>query len=101
MAELKEQERQTVVQPQRRWWQNFRLSLTKFEIPVLLVVRCEKWEEGLKFIREHNLNKTTTRCKTEAEARDQVRAAIVTWYSEDTPKKDDAANGSLVYWRLY
>lgn len=86
---------------QRRWWQNFRLSLTRFEIPVLLVVRCDRWEEGLKYIREHNLNRTTTRCKDETEARDQVRRAVVGWYSADTPKSTEPENGSLIYWRIY
>ncbi len=88
----------------RRWWQNFRLTLTKYEIPVLLVVRCERWEEGLKFIGEHHLNHTKTRCKDEAEARDDLRRAIVDWYSKDTPKPvepEHPSDGSLLYWRIY
>lgn len=109
----KEQEKKLVPTPletvgadpvRRRWWQNFRLTLTKYEIPVLLVVRCERWEEGLKFISEHHLNHTKTRCKDEAEARDDLRRTIVDWYSKDTPKPVEPENptdGSLLYWRIY
>lgn len=111
IQDMQEKEREQKLQPvvaeepvRRRWWQNFRLSLTKYEIPVLLVVRCEKWEEGLKFISEHHLNHTRTRCKDEVEARDDLRRAIVDWYAKDTPKPVEPevpSDGSLLYWRIY
>src|SRR6266853_2300274 len=75
-------ERNSHLLPHQRWWQNFRLTLTPFEIPVFIKVQCEQWNEGLGFIRTRSLNKVTTRCRTKEEAVDQLRTKIAAWQSE-------------------
>jgi hypothetical protein len=102
VQEQARKERNANLTPQQRWWQNFRMSVTPLEIPIFVKVQCDKWTEGLDFIRARNLNKVTTRTKTTEEAIEQVRAKIVAWQGETmlVPGEEPPA-GSLLYWRLY
>lgn len=95
-------ERNANLLPHQRWWQNFRMTVTAHEIPVFIKVECEKWTEGLDYIRARNLNKLTTRCKTREEAIEQVRTKIASWQNETVLEEGkEPPAGSLLYWRIY
>lgn len=101
-ADVARKERNATLSPHQRWWQNFRMSATTFEIPVFIKVQCDKWTEGLDFIRARNLNKVTTRCKTREEAAEQLRAKILSWQGENVLSSDsEPPAGALLYWRIY
>lgn len=101
-TELARKERNANLSPHQRWWQNFRMTVTAQEIPIFIKVECEKWTEGLDFIRARNLNKLTTRCKTREEAIEQLRAKITAWQAETQLKPGETPPaGSLLYWRIY
>jgi hypothetical protein len=90
------------LQPHQRWWQNFRMSVSPFEIRVFVKVECEKWRDGLDYIASHNLNKVTTRCKTEREAALQIKHKLVAWDREHVVKEGEKApEGALLYYRIY
>lgn len=100
--EVARKERNATLSPHQRWWQNFRMTVTPFEIPIFIKVECEKWTEGLDFIRARNLNKVTTRCKTREEAIEQVRNKIVSWQGETVlSSESEPPAGALLYWRIY
>lgn len=81
-----------------KWHQIFKMTLTKFEIPVELQVKCDKWEEGLRYVRNRRLNRSlTTRCKDEQEARQQLYEAIWAWFTEPS----NGENGALIYWKIF
>lgn len=102
VREAERRERNANLAPHQRWWQNFRMSVTSFEIPVFIKVECEKWAEGLDFIRARNLNKVTTRCKTKEEAVEQLREKIMAWQAETQLNPDQQPPaGALLYWRIY
>ena len=88
--------------PHQRWWQNFRLPVTPFEIKVFIKVQCEQWTEGIEYIVARNLNRTTTRCRTKSEAIRQLRAKILAWEQENVLQADvEPPAGALLYWRIY
>lgn len=102
LAEQARRERNINLSPHQRWWQNFRLTVTPFEIPIFLKVQSEKWTEALDYIRARNLNKVTTRTKTKEEAIEQVRTKILAWQSEITlVAGEEPPAGALLYWRIY
>lgn len=95
-------ERSTNLLPHQRWWQNFRLPVTPFEIKVFIKVQCEQWTEGIEYIAARNLNRVTTRCRTKSEAIRQVRAKILDWQRENVLQSDvEPPAGALLYWRIY
>lgn len=101
-AEAARRERLANLQPNQRWWQNFRMSVTPFEIKIFLKVQANQWHEALDFIAQRNLNKVTTRCKTREEAVEQVRTKIVAWQSETRlVAGQEPPAGALLYWRIY
>lgn len=101
-VETARKERNASLSPHQRWWQNFRMTVTVFEIPIFIKVQCDKWTEGLDFIRARNLNKVTTRCKTREEAAEQLRARILSWQGENVLTGDsEPPAGALLYWRIY
>jgi hypothetical protein len=95
-------ERLANLTPQQRWWQNFRMSVTPFEIPIFIKVESETWKEAIDYIRARNLNRVTTRCRTAEEAIEQVRTKIQSWQTENVlvPGEKPPA-GALLYWRIY
>lgn len=95
-------ERNAALLPHQRWWQNFRMSATPFEIPIFIKVQCDQWIEGLNFIRARNLNKVTTRCRTREEAIEQLQVKIAAWQKEYVLKPNEQPPaGALLYWRIY
>lgn len=102
--QVEEQERKAKnanLQPHQRWWQNFRMPVTQFEIVIFVKVQAETWREAVAFIAARNLNKLTTRCKTREEAIDQVRAKILAWQQENVLTEAEPPAGALLYWRIY
>lgn len=82
-----------------KWHQIYKFTLTKFEIPVELQVKCDSWEEGLRYVRSKKLNSClTVSCEDEQEARNQLYEAIQVWYDDNTLVKQ---NGQLIYWKIY
>jgi hypothetical protein len=100
--EVARQERLANLSPQQRWWQNFRLSVTPFEIPIFIKIEAETWREAIDYLRAHNLNRVTTRCRTAEEAIEQVREKILAWQAETTlVAGEKPPAGALLYWRIY
>lgn len=73
-----------------KYHQIFRLSLTRFEIPVALTVECDNWEEGLSFIRKRELNS--------AESPEDLELKLQNWSIEPAPQN---GKGNLIYYRNY
>jgi predicted RNase H-like HicB family nuclease len=81
------------------WHQIFKMTLTKFEVPIELQIRCDRWEEGLRYVRARKLNNCLTiDCQNEQEARQQLYEAILVWFDDATLV---GQNGQLIYWKLY
>ena len=102
VAEQARKERVAAMQPHQRWWQNFRMPVTQFEIVVFIKVQSDSWLEAVRFIAKRNLNRLTTRCKTREEAVDQIRTKILAWQAENVLSADkQPPAGALLYWRIY
>lgn len=88
-----------VTEEKPKWHQQFRGLLTKFEIDVLLIIRCDTKQEGIKLLRGHKLNSClTTRCKDETEARAQLAQHIQAWFDDESLSRQP---GQLLYWKVY
>lgn len=82
-----------------KWHQIYKFTLTNFEIPVELQVRCDRWEDGLKYVRSRKFNSCLTiDCKDEREARQQLYEAVQIWYDDATLVRQ---NGQLIYWKIF
>jgi hypothetical protein len=82
-----------------KWHQIGKYTLTKFEIPVELQVRCDRWEEGLKYVRTKKLNNClTVDCADEHAARVQLHEVIQTWFDDSTLALQP---GQLIYFKIY
>lgn len=73
-----------------KYHQIFRLSLTKHEIKVALTVQCDRWEEGLNFICQRQLNSS--------DSPEELDLKLQNWSIEPAP---DDGSGSLIYYRNY
>ncbi len=82
-----------------KWHQIFKMTLTEFEIPVELQVRCDRWEEGLRYVRARKFNHCLAAdCKDEQEARQQLYEAILVWFDNSELVEQ---NGQLIYWKVF
>lgn len=75
--------------------QLFKGCFTKFEVPILIKVRCDKEDQGLQFIASYHLNSIEAATKQEAQEKINQKLSDIQYTMKGTD------NGCPLYWKFY
>ncbi len=78
-----------------QWHQIFKVTLTKFEVPILIKVRCDREDEGLKYIGSYKLN--SIEATTQEEAKEKINQTL----SDIQYKMKGTEPGCPLYFKFY
>jgi hypothetical protein len=87
-------EKLALQQPKTKWHEIFKVTLTKFEIPLLIKVQCTTESQGLRAIASRKLNSIEATSSEEAQIK--INEALCKWTLETGSEA-----GKLLYWKFY